>query len=71
MAYVQIANDAQRPMAQALVERFHGFGYDTPAVELVGDRAPDHTEIRVQGKSERGYARWMARIVGPYRQPGK
>ncbi len=64
VAYIQIANEAQRPMAQALAERFRGFGYDTPGLELVGDRAPDNTEIRVQGKSERGYARWVARVVG-------
>lgn len=64
VAYIQIANEAQRPMALALAERFQEFGYDTPALEMVGDRAPEHTELRVQGKSERGYARWMARIVG-------
>ena len=64
VAYIQIANEAQRPMAQALAERFRGFGYDAPGLELVGNRAPDNTEIRVQGKSERGYARWVARVVG-------
>ena len=64
VAYIQIANEAQRPMAQALAERFRGFGYDAPGPELVGNRAPDNTEIRVQGKSERGYARWVARVVG-------
>lgn len=63
VAYIQIANEAQRPMALTLAERFQEFGYDTPALELVGDRAPEHTELRVQGKSERGYARWMARAV--------
>ncbi len=64
VAYIQVANEAQRPMALALAERFQEFGYDTPALEMVGDRAPEHTELRVQGKSEHGYARWMARVVG-------
>ncbi|MEP6964751.1 MAG: TIR domain-containing protein [Polaromonas sp.] len=62
--YLQIANEAQRPMAQALAQRFRDFGYDVPGLELVGVRAPDNTEVRVQGKSERGYARWVAGVVG-------
>lgn len=64
VVYIQIANEAQRPMAQALAQRFREFGYDVPGLELVGNRASDNTEIRVQGKSERGYARWVARVVG-------
>lgn len=64
VVYLQIANEAQRPMAQALAQRFREFSYDVPGLELVGNRAPDNTEVRVQGKSERGYARWVARVVG-------
>ena len=30
---------------------------------MVGDRAPDATQVRVQGKSDRSYARWVRKIV--------
>lgn len=64
VSYLQIANEAQRPIAQALAARLRNFGYEAPAIELVGDRAPAATELRVQGKSDRGYARWIAKVVG-------
>ena len=40
------------------------FGYDAPAIELVGARAPEATQVRVQGKSDRSYARWVTKAVG-------
>ncbi len=64
VAYIQIANEAQRPVAQAMAARFRKFGYETPAVDVVGNRAPAHTEVRLQGKSERSFARWVAKVVG-------
>ena len=63
VAYIQIANEAQRPIAQALAMRLRAFGYEAPGIELVGDRAPLRTELRVQGKSDRSYARWVAKVV--------
>ncbi|CAN5878301.1 hypothetical protein BH11PSE8_BH11PSE8_20160 [soil metagenome] len=63
VAYLQIANEAQRPIALALAERFRVFGYDAPGIELVGERAPQRTELRVQGKSDRFYARWINRTL--------
>ena len=63
IAYLQIAHEAQRPMALALAQRFRAAGYESPAIEVVGSRAPARTEVRVQGKSERGFARWVTRIV--------
>ena len=63
-AFVQIADEAQRPLALALAQRFRAAGYDAPPVELVGARAPERTELRVQGRSERGYARWIGKAVG-------
>ena len=62
-AFVQIADEAQRPLALALARRFRASGYDAPAVELVGARAPARTELRIQGRSERGYARWITRLL--------
>ncbi len=62
-AFVQIADEAQRPLALALAQRFRASGYDAPAVELVGARAPARTELRIQGRSERGYARWITRLL--------
>ncbi len=35
-----------------------------PAVEVVGPKAPARTELRVQGRSDQGLARWMAKVVG-------
>jgi TIR domain len=63
VSYIQIANEAQRPIADAMAARFRSFGYDAPAIEMVGQRAPNRTEVRVQGKSDRGYARWIAKVV--------
>ena len=31
---------------------------------MVGRRAPERTEVRVQGRSERGFARWLTKVVG-------
>ncbi len=64
VAYIQIANEAQRPIAEALATRLRSFGYEAPGIELVGDRAPLKTEVRVQGKSDRSYARWVTKVVG-------
>ena len=64
VAYIQIANEAQRPIADAMATRFRTFGYDAPAIESVGARAPSRTELRVQGKSDRGLARWIAKVIG-------
>ena len=63
VAYIQIANEAQRPIADALATRLRSFGYAAPGIELVGGRAPLMTEVRVQGKSDRSYARWCAKVV--------
>ena len=63
VAYLQIANEAQRPIAEALAARLRSFGYEAPGIELVADHAPDVTQVRVQGKSDRGYARWVRKIV--------
>jgi hypothetical protein len=64
LAFIQIANEAQRPMAEALVVRLRAAGYDAPGIEMVGERAPASSQVRVQGKSERGFARWLAKVVG-------
>ena len=63
VGYIQIANEAQRPIAQTLALRLRAFGYEAPGIELVGDRAPQRTEVRVQGKSDRSYARWVVKVV--------
>jgi hypothetical protein len=64
LAFIQIANEAQRPMAEALAVRLRAAGYDAPGIERVGERAPASSQVRVQGKSERGFARWLAKVVG-------
>jgi hypothetical protein len=63
LAYIQIANEAQRPIAEALALKMRSFGYDAPGIELVGERAPEVTQLRVQGKSDRGYARWVRKVL--------
>jgi TIR domain/TPR repeat len=64
VAYIQIANEAQRPIAEALAVKLRAFSYEVPAFELVGARAPEVTQLRVQGKSDRSYARWVRKAVG-------
>lgn len=64
LAYIQIANEAQRPLADTLAAKLRSFGYVAPVIELVGARAPEVTQVRVQGKSDRSYARWVSKAVG-------
>jgi hypothetical protein len=63
VAFIQIANEAQRPIAEALAVRLRAAGYDAPGIELVSGRAPSRSVVRVQGKSDRGLARWLAKVV--------
>ena len=64
VAWIQIANEAQRPLAETLARRLNGSGYDVPGAENVGDKAPaTRTEIRTQGNSEQGLTRWQARLM--------
>ena len=63
LAYIQIANEAQRPIAEALALKLRSFGYEAPGIELVGERAPEVTQLRVQGKSDRSYARWVKKVL--------
>jgi hypothetical protein len=63
LAYIQIANEAQRPIAEALALKMRSFGYEAPGIELVGERAPEATQLRVQGKSDRSYARWVKKAL--------
>lgn len=64
VAFIQIANEAQRPIAESLAVRLRAAGYDAAAIEMVGPRAPANGAIRVQGRSDRGFARWLARVTG-------
>ena len=64
LAYVQIADEAQRPFANALTDKLRAAGYDVPAFEVVGSRAPSgSSEIRIQGRSDRELARWMTQAL--------
>ena len=63
IAYLQIASDGQRKLAERIAVRLRTRGYRVPAIETVGDRAPAQTEIRVHGRSDQGLARWMGQIV--------
>ncbi len=66
VVYIQIANEAQRPLAQALAERMRASGYAVPALENVGARAPARSEVRVQGGSVQGWGRWLSKVVGDF-----
>ncbi|HEU0200530.1 MAG TPA: toll/interleukin-1 receptor domain-containing protein [Burkholderiaceae bacterium] len=63
LAFVQIASEAQRPLANALLQRLRQANYQAPVSEVVGNRAPAQPEIRVHGRSDKSLARWMAKIV--------
>lgn len=64
VAWIQIANEAQRPLAEKLTRRLRDVGYDAPGVENVGDRSPaTRSEIRAQGNSDQALARWEAQAM--------
>jgi len=44
--YVQVANEAQRREWQQHSEVARELGYAVPGIEVVGSRAPSHTEVR-------------------------
>jgi hypothetical protein len=64
VAWIQIANEAQRPLAETLARRLRDVGYDAPGVENVGDKSPaTRSEIRTQGNSDQALARWEAQAM--------
>lgn len=64
VVYLQIANPAQRKLADTIVERMREAGYLAPALEVVGEhRAPERSALRVQGMSDAGYARWCQALL--------
>jgi hypothetical protein len=69
VAYIQIAHERQRGVAQGLARRLSGVGYLTPAIEVTGEaRAPERPSLRSQGASDPDLARWcqqaLAQAVG-------
>jgi hypothetical protein len=66
VAYIQIASDAQRALANALAARIRAAGYTVPGIENVGARAPSRSEVRVQGASVQGWGRWLDKIVAEF-----
>ena len=64
LAYIQISNEAQRRFAGVLAGRLRQAGYDVPDIENIGNKAPARTDLRSQGFSNLGLARWMAKAVG-------
>ena len=68
-AFVQIGDERQRPLAQAVVARLASVGYSAPGIENVGAaRLPARTEVRMQGASDPALARWMAQHLGKLTQ---
>jgi tetratricopeptide (TPR) repeat protein len=67
LASLYIANESQRPIALAMAKALDAAGYDTRAIEVVGDRAPrTRTEVRSYGASDQALARWQAKKVGDF-----
>jgi hypothetical protein len=64
VAYLQIARESQRPLAEALARRLVAGGYVVPGIELTGEaRAPERPNLRVQGGSDPELARWCQRAL--------
>ncbi|PXW93660.1 TIR domain-containing protein [Sphaerotilus hippei] len=62
VAYVQIAHERQRPLALQFTADLSSAGYLVAPIELVDTaRSPQTTEIRSQGSSHQGLARWLRR----------
>jgi hypothetical protein len=65
LAYLQIAHERQRPVAQALARELVKAGYRTPAIENTGEaRAPARPSVRSQGASDPALARWCQQALG-------
>lgn len=45
VAYIQIANEAQRPLTEALALKMQSFGYEAPGIDRGSDRAPLMTQV--------------------------
>lgn len=64
VAYLQIARESQRPIAERLAQRLADAGYATPGIELTGEaRAPARPSLRIQGASDPDLARWCQRAL--------
>lgn len=64
VAYLQIARESQRPLAEHLAKRLADAGYVTPGIELTGEaRAPARPSLRTQGASDPDLARWCQRAL--------
>lgn len=61
---LQIAREDQRPLARKLAAEFQKAGLRVRGVELRADNSPDDTELRIQGRSDRALARWIAARAG-------
>ncbi|MBK6656448.1 SUMF1/EgtB/PvdO family nonheme iron enzyme [Zoogloea sp.] len=57
---LQIAREDQRPLARKLAAEFQKAGLRVRGVELRADNSPGDTELRIQGRSDRALARWIA-----------
>jgi TIR domain len=67
--FVQIGDEAQRPLAERVVARLAALGYSAPGIENTGiARLPARTEVRLQGTSDPALARWMAQHLGKLTQ---
>ncbi len=63
IVYIQLADEVQRPLAMRLATQLAEAGWRVPELALVGDQAPSRTEVRSQGASHQGLARWMRRLA--------
>lgn len=64
IAYLQIARESQRSIARSLAQRLAAAGYETPAIELIGEaRAPTRPSLRAQGASDPALARWCQKVL--------
>jgi hypothetical protein len=65
VAYLQIAEARQLPVARVLQQRLVEAGYVVPDIEVTGrGRAPDQPGLRVQGASDPALARWCQGLLG-------
>lgn len=65
IAYLQIAHERQRPVAQALARQLALAGYQTPGIENTGEaRAPARPSVRSQGGSDPALGRWCQQALG-------
>jgi predicted membrane-bound mannosyltransferase len=66
--YIQIAREDQRPKAREIQAALGSSGYQSPGIEYVGAKSPQHSQLRYFTRTDEGPA--MQKILSQLRSMG-